>query len=130
MEEYMGYPLTEEDRRAEQDLEYLLDVAYKQCEAIGPKRTKYTIFYRTDLSSDQYPRRRVYKIRTDEQSHSRAKGLILDTLNEQNLISKEEYNISCKKDPSWANAIRPYYIFDYDEDLDCFWYTEVYPYDD
>ena len=96
----------------------------------------YQIEYQKELSTNFYTQRRVYHIKTVNESFFSARHTISHIMEvllgykDGNIWSKGLWLIKNQKNPSMENALHVYYEFSYDEDLDVYVYTFVRPYDD
>ena len=90
---------------------------------------EYAVFYKTELSTREYTKRLVYHIYTQEQSFPIAHKAI-ETIMNDNSWRKGDYVFCNQREPSLKNHLHPYHKFDFDDDLKCYVYILVIPYDD
>lgn len=55
---------------------------------------------------------------------------LLSSIVGDNTISKGEKDYKYKQNPNMMNALTPYHTIKYNDELDCYEYTIVHPYDD
>jgi hypothetical protein len=90
----------------------------------------YEIEYRPELSEPFfYTRKRVYYIKSDNESYPKAHRDIIDIMNDGSW-TKAKRELELKKSSTFSAALHDYHEFDYDEVLDVYIYTHIIPYDD
>ncbi len=89
----------------------------------------YKIEYKPELSTNRYTQKHVYHIHTEQENYSEAKKAIHSIMND-GTISKGEYLMINKRNPSFENHLKEYFEFSFDEDKNVYVYTKVTPYDD
>jgi hypothetical protein len=92
----------------------------------------YAVFYRRDLSKLEYTKEKVFHIYTGEQSFPEAHKCINTIMASLGLstITKGMYITLNEREPSLLNHLKHHHTIDFDDDLDCFVYTIIEPYDD
>jgi hypothetical protein len=91
----------------------------------------YEITYKKELSNSDYTQHKVYHIKSDVDDFHKAKREIAALMEKEYTIwSSGLYYAKNRNEPSMSNALHPYYTFSYNEDLDVYVYTLVFPYDD
>ena len=90
----------------------------------------YAVMYQPHLSKNCYTKEHVYYIKTDVESYHIAKKDIIDIMDMvfgyRNLISAGCHNTA----KTIEQALKPYYKFNFNEELDMFEFVYVEPYDD
>lgn len=90
----------------------------------------YAVMYQPHLSRSSYTKEYFYYIKTDVESYPIAKKDIIDIMNlvfgYKNLLSAGSHKMA----KTMEQALKPYYKFNYNEELDMFEFVYVEPYDD
>ena len=89
----------------------------------------YQIQYVPEKSNWDYTQHHTYHIKTDDESYPHAHKAI-ESIMDDGSWTKGMWQFANKNQPSMANALHPYHELSYDEELDCYVYTLVRPYDD
>ena len=78
-----------------------------------------------------YGRKRLYKIRTEEDNFITAKRAVLSYLNDTNKPSKGQYDLKVQRgDSTFQDYLLGFYTFRFNEAEDCYEYYEEEGYDD
>lgn len=90
----------------------------------------YVVMYQPHLSRNLYTKEQVYYIKTDVESYHIAKKDILSIMDMvfgyKNLLPAGRHNMA----KTLEQALKPYYKFSFNEELDMFEFVYVEPYDD
>ena len=89
----------------------------------------YEIDYKPELSEITYTKRKVYHIKSDNDSYPKSKKDI-EAIMDDGSWNKGIYAMKNKENPCIENGLHPYHEFSYDEELDVYVYTLIVPYDD
>lgn len=90
----------------------------------------YAVAYQPHLSSNMYTKKHVYYVKTEVESYHIAKKDILSIMNlvfnYKDLLSAGSHAMA----KTIEQALKPYYKFNYNDELDMFEITIIEPYDD
>lgn len=89
----------------------------------------YQIEYKRELSNNDYTQHYVYHIKSDDESYPHAHQAI-ESIMEDGSWTEGYYQHKNKVEPSMVNALHSYHKFSFNEELDCYVYELVIPYDD
>jgi hypothetical protein len=89
----------------------------------------YDYFHCKDVSrsTSEYTRKTIILVFTNNPKWC---GGLLSTVVGDNTISKGEKDYKYKQNPNMINALTPYHTIKYNDELDCYEYTIIHPYDD
>ena len=85
--------------------------------------------YKKELSNDDYTQHHVYHIKSDDESYPHAHKAI-ESIMDDGSWTEGYYQHKNKVEPSIFNALHSYHKFSFNEELDCYVYELVIPYDD
>lgn len=85
--------------------------------------------YKKELSNHDYTQHHVYHIKSDDESYPHAHKAI-ESLMDDGSWTEGYYQHKNKIEPSMLNALHSYHKFSFNEELDCYVYELVIPYDD
>lgn len=85
--------------------------------------------YKKELSNNDYTQHHVYHIKSDDESYPHAHEAI-QSLMDDGSWTEGYYQHKNKVEPSMLNALHSYHKFSFNEELDCYVYELVIPYDD
>ena len=85
--------------------------------------------YKKELSNDDYTQHHVYHIKSDDESYPHAHKAI-ESIMDDDSWTEGYYQHKNKVEPSMLNALHSYHKFSFNEELDCYVYELVIPYDD
>ena len=85
--------------------------------------------YKKELSNNDYTQHHVYHIKSDDESYPHAHKAI-QSLMDDGSWTEEYWKNKNKVEPSMLNALHSYHKFSFNEELDCYVYELVIPYDD
>lgn len=89
----------------------------------------FQIEYQPHLSNHDYTQHHVYHIKSDDESYPHAHKAIESIMNDDSW-TEGYYQHKNKVEPSMLNALHSYHKFSFNEELDCYVYELVIPYDD
>lgn len=89
----------------------------------------FQIEYQPELSNWDYTQHRVYHIKSDDDSYPHAHEAIQSIMDDGSW-TEGYWQHKNKVEPSIINALHSYHKFSYNEELDCYVYILVIPYDD
>ena len=89
----------------------------------------FQIEYQPRLSNNDYTQHHVYHIKSDDESYPHAHKAIESIMNDGSW-TEGYYQHKNKVEPSMFNAFHKYHKFSFNEELDCYVYELVIPYDD
>lgn len=85
--------------------------------------------YKKELSNNDYTQHHVYHIKSDDESYPHAHKAI-ESIMDDGSWTEGYYQYKNKVEPSMLNALHSYHKFSFNEELDCYVYELVIPYDD
>ena len=85
--------------------------------------------YKKELSNNDYTQHHVYYIKSDDESYPHAHKAI-ESIMDDGSWTEGYYQYKNKVEPSMLNALHSYHKFSFNEELDCYVYELVIPYDD
>ena len=85
--------------------------------------------YKKELSNNDYTQHHVYHIKSDDKSYKHAHKAV-QSLMDDGSWTEEYWKNKNKVEPSIFNALHSYHKFSFNEELDCYVYELVIPYDD
>ena len=85
--------------------------------------------YKKELSNNDYTQHHVYHIKSDDESYPHAHKAI-QSLMDDGSWPEGYWQHKNKIEPSMLNALHSYHKFSFNEELDCYVYELVIPYDD
>lgn len=108
-------------------MDYMLQNCSKVLWSIDEKGFDY--FHCKDISrsTSEYTRKTIILVFTNNPKWC---GGLLSTIVGDNTISKGVRDYRYQQEPTIMNALIPYHTVKYNDELDCYEYTIVYPYDD
>lgn len=89
----------------------------------------FQIEYQPHLSNHDYTQHHVYHIKSDDESYPHAHKAI-ESIMDDDSWTEGYYQHKNKVEPSMLNAFHSYHKFSFNEELDCYVYELVIPYDD
>ena len=89
----------------------------------------FQIEYQPHLSNYDYTQHHVYHIKSDDESYTHAHKAI-ESIMDDDSWTEGYYQHKNKVEPSMLNALHSYHKFSFNEELDCYVYELVIPYDD
>lgn len=89
----------------------------------------FQIEYQPHLSNHDYTQHHVYHIKSDDESYPHAHKAI-ESIMDDDSWTEGYYQHKNKVEPSMLNALHSYHKFSFNEELDCYVYELVIPYDD
>lgn len=89
----------------------------------------FQIEYQPHLSNNDYTQHHVYHIKSDDESYPHAHKAI-ESIMDDDSWTEGYYQHKNKVEPSMLNAFHSYHKFSFNEELDCYVYELVIPYDD
>lgn len=89
----------------------------------------FQIEYQPHLSNHDYTQHHVYHIKSDDESYPHAHKAI-ESIMDDDSWTEGYYQHKNKIEPSMLNAFHSYHKFSFNEELDCYVYELVIPYDD
>lgn len=89
----------------------------------------FQIEYQPHLSNNDYTQHHVYHIKSDDESYPHAHKAI-ESIMDDDSWTEGYYQHKNKVEPSMLNALHSYHKFSFNEELDCYVYELVIPYDD
>lgn len=89
----------------------------------------FQIEYQPHLSNHDYTQHHVYHIKSDDESYPHAHKAIESIMNDDSW-TEGYYQHKNKIEPSMLNGLHSYHKFSFNEELDCYVYELVIPYDD
>lgn len=89
----------------------------------------FQIEYQPHLSNHDYTQHYVYHIKSDDESYPHAHEAIQSIMDDGSW-TEGYWQHKNKVEPSIFNALHSYHKFSYNEELECYVYILVIPYDD
>ena len=89
----------------------------------------FQIEYQPHLSNNDYTQHHVYHIKSDDESYPHAHKAI-ESIMDDDSWTEGYYQHKNKVEPNMLNAFHSYHKFSFNEELDCYVYELVIPYDD
>ena len=89
----------------------------------------FQIEYQPHLSNHDYTQHHVYHIKSNDESYPHAHKAI-ESIMDDDSWTEGYYQHKNKIEPSMLNALHNYHKFSFNEELDCYVYELVIPYDD
>ena len=89
----------------------------------------FQIEYQPRLSNNDYTQHHVYYIKSDDESYPHAHKAI-ESIMDDGSWTEGYYQHKNKVEPSMLNVLHSYHKFSFNEELDCYVYELVIPYDD
>lgn len=85
--------------------------------------------YKKELSNNDYTQHHVYHIKSDDESYPHAHEAI-ESIMDDGSWTEGYWKHKNKVEPNMLNALHSYHKFSFNEELDCYVYELVIPYDD